>query len=132
MSRKILAGMKQTNHDINIVEWFHASASPGLDDFEEAVRSQHLHFFASTLENIGFHLPDQVGHAVDRAIQICNNCGLPTREHFKLIYIADDSAHTVRRDWRLSKFGFLLVMLNGTPDNPAVAHAQLEMLRKYL
>jgi hypothetical protein len=116
----------------NIIESFHAAASPVLDDFEEAIHNQHLHFLASTFENIGFQPPDQISQAVERAIRICNNCGLPAREHFKLIYIADDSDHTVRMDWRLSKFGYLLVMLNGTPDNPAVAHAQLEMLRKYL
>lgn len=116
----------------SIIETFSPQASPVLDDFEEAIHNRQLHFLASTLEHVGFQLPGQISQAVGRAIQICNNCGLPVREHFKVIYISDNGAHTVRIDWRLSKFGYMLVMLNGTPDNPAVAQTQLEMLKKYL
>ena len=114
------------------VEFSQASSRSVLDEFMEALTDQELHFMASTLEDVGFEPSEEITHAVERAMRICNNCGVPVREHFKTIYIADEAQHTVKKDWKLSKLAYSLTMLNGATDNPIVGRIQLEMLSRYI
>lgn len=113
------------------IDIYRPSTSSVFDDFEEALHNQQLHFRASELVDLGFESYEEVVQSIARAIHVCNNCGVPVNKHFKMIYVADETDHTVRRDWRLSKLAYSLVMLNGAPDNPAVGHAQIEVLRQY-
>lgn len=85
---------------------------------------------ASTLESVGFEPPEEIVYAVEKAMRICSHCGVSLSGNFKIIYIADEANHTVRRDWRLSKLAYSLVMLNGSTDNPIVGQMQLEILRR--
>jgi len=115
----------------HLVELSQTYSRSVLDDFVEAITDRELHYMASTLENVGFEPSEEITHAVERAMRICNNCGVPVREHFKTIYIADDAQHTVKKDWKLSKLAYSLAMLNGATDNPMVGRIQLEILSRY-
>lgn len=117
--------------EYSLVEITPVSTKSVLDDFEEAFNNRELHFMASTLEGVGFEPMEEITYAIERAMRICRNCGVPLRKHFKTIYIADDAHHMVRRDWRLSKLAYSLVMLNGPTDNPMVGRVQLEILSRY-
>jgi hypothetical protein len=102
------------------------------DLLEEAMSERQFFFNASSLRNIGFNSPVEIAEAVERAISVCNCSGLSANEHFKAVYLSDNDSHTLCKDWRLSRFGYTLVMLNGSCENPVVGRLQIEMLKKYL
>jgi hypothetical protein len=102
------------------------------DLLEEAMNERHLLFSANSLRNVGFDSPADIAKAVERAISICICSGLSATEHLKAIYLSDNDCHTLYKDWRLSRFAYTLVMLNGSCENPVVGRLQIEMLKKYL
>jgi hypothetical protein len=103
-----------------------------IDDFEDALYERSLKYSASALEDVGFRRHYDIEIAIERAIKICSANRLPIREHFKSIYVADDSNHTVKKDWRLSKLAYTLAILNGDPEIPVVGRMQLEIINKFL
>jgi len=102
-----------------------------LSEFLDALAERDLNFRTSSLEYI-FDDVDEVIFAMKRAIQICNNCGLPIRNHFKAVYTADISIHSVKMEWKLSKLAYCLVILNGNPNNPVVGKMQLELIKQII
>ena len=116
----------------DIIEYRTTFENTTVDALEEAINNQNLIFNARSLADMGFATHAEISAAVERAIRVCSHNGLPIKEHFKPIYIADYNSHTVSRDWKLSKLAYTLVMINGTCDNPMVGRLQLEILNKYL
>jgi hypothetical protein len=110
----------------------HPSSDHISNVLEDALNERNLIFTAASLTNMGFESMDEIAQAVERAITICNCNGLSVTEHFKTVYISDHDSHTVRRDWKLSKLGYTLVMMNGSCENPVVGRLQIEMLKKYM
>ena len=103
-----------------------------FEAFHEALADQGLRYRASQLQQAGFEPPEELYRAISRAMQVCRHCGVPVREHFKRRYVSDDTEHTVRPDWMLSRFAYTLVMINGAPRNPTVSQMQFELIRKLL
>jgi hypothetical protein len=99
---------------------------------EDAMNDQNLIFTGNSLRDIGFASYTEIEDAVQRARSVCTCSGLPVQQHFKTIFISDDDHHTVERDWKLSRLGFTLSILNGSPDNPLVARLQMAILNTYL
>lgn len=114
-----------------LLQRYGTSASPPLDHFQEAVAHRTRCYRASALRSV-WNEPDDMAKAIERAMQICNRGGLSLREHFKAIYVANAQAHSVERDWQLSKLAYCLTVLNGNPDHPLTGRMQLAMLQRHL
>lgn len=54
---------------------------------------------------------DEIEDAIKKAISICHLVGIETKYHFKKIYVFDDHDKTINVDWRMSKKGFNLVIM---------------------
>jgi hypothetical protein len=102
------------------------------DAVEDAIHEQLLTFNTRSLVDIGFDPCDEICSAVERAMQVCNYNGLPVNDHFKPIFVSDNDAHTVRKEWRLSRLAYMLVMLNGASHNPMAGRLQYEVLKVYM
>ena len=100
-----------------------------IRDFVDAIVERDLYFNSQALENI-YQSKEELAIAISRAMRICINTGLPIREHFRSIYISDDRNHSIKRNWKMSKIAYYLVLVNGNPDNPMVGHLQLELLKR--
>lgn len=114
-----------------LVEIFENYYHPSLDEFLEAMTDHELNFLASSLHQI-LQDQDEITNALNRAMCICNNFGLPIREHFKAIYMADHDLQFVKIDWKLSKLAYMLSILNGNPENPIVGQMQIKLLKKLI
>ncbi len=115
-----------------LIDLRNASRHNIFDEVEDAVINSMLHFKATSLHEAGFESFDELYRAVERAMRTCRNAGIPVREHFKSVYISDENEHLVIQDWMLSKFAYLLVMLNGMPDNPLVGQLQVRLIQKFI
>ncbi|MEP1094192.1 MAG: damage-inducible protein D [Cyclobacteriaceae bacterium] len=106
--------------------------NPSIEAFRNAVEDMRFIFKASRLCEAGMTSSEELIRAVEQAMKVCIISGIPVRNHFKAFYIADEGQHDMTRDWKLSKLGFALVMLNGDAENPMVGKLQLELIRKYI
>ena len=106
--------------------------SPSIEAFRNAVEDMRLIFKASRLCEAGMTSLDELTRAVEQAMKVCIIGGIPIRNHFKAYYIADENHREMIKDWKLSKLGFALVMLNGDIENPMVGKLQLELIQKYI
>lgn len=102
------------------------------DLFEQAVRDRELTYDTSSLYKTAFEEWHDLYQAVERALTICRISGLPIRGHFKSIFVGDNSSHTIRKDWRLSKLAYLLVLMNGASDNPMVSKLQIALIKNFI
>lgn len=115
-----------------IIDIRQAGRSRIFDELEEALIHQALNYKASNLWSKGFETPEGLSQAVARAMRVCRSTGIPLREHFKPVYVSDDEEHLVVQDWRLSKFAYLLVLLNAERERPLVGRLQVRLIRSYL
>jgi len=114
-----------------LVEIFENYYNHSLAEFMEAMADRDLIFRASSLHKI-LHDENEINFALSRAMRVCNNCGLPIREHFKAIYMADDAVQSIKIDWKLSKLAYMLSILNGNPENPIVGQIQIKLLKNLI
>ncbi|MEZ5198846.1 MAG: hypothetical protein R2764_21460 [Bacteroidales bacterium] len=112
-----------------LVEIFENYYHHSLANFMEAMTDRELIFRASSLYEI-LHDEDEVNYALNKAMRVCNNCGLPIQEHFKAIYTAHCAEHSIELDWKLSKLAYVLSIVNGNPENPIVGKMQTELIKR--
>ncbi len=117
---------------VNTLEVRQFLANAPWDAVEEAIHEQSLMYTTRSLVDIGFDPCEEICSAVERAMQVCNYNGLPLIDHFKPIYVSDNDAHTVHKEWKLSRLAYMLVMLNGASNNPMAGRLQYEVLKVYL
>jgi len=112
-----------------VISSYFEHVSPTIRNFLEALTEKGLCYRASSLHSV-FESAEEISNALYRAMLVCNRARIPLREHFNIIYVADDQG--VRTDWKLSRFAFCLVVLNGNSALPLVGRMQLELLRHLL
>ncbi len=109
-----------------------AGRSRVFNELEEALIHRALSYKASNLWDKGFETPEGLRRAVARAMRACRSAGIPVREHFKPVYVSDEAEHLVLQDWSLSKFAYLLVLLNAEKEHPLVSRLQVRLIRSFL
>jgi hypothetical protein len=107
-------------------------STPELDSFIEALRDRELSFKASGLIEARINTYEALQHVVHRAMKICTIAGIDVSEHFKRIYVSDSNREHVAQDWMLSKFAYILVLLNCNPANPTVGEIQIQLIRNFV
>lgn len=96
----------------------------------QASRHIALRYYASDLmQRLGAaDDPQSRSEAVYRTMKICHAAGIPLDKNFRRVYVYSGS--TMESDWMLSSLASFLFLLNGDPEEPFVAKAQLSMILK--
>ena len=82
-----------------------------LKDLKESILYSNLKYSISDLQLIQ-ELPNyEVEDFIKNAISICHLLGIESKYHFKKIYVFDINHKTINIDWRMSKKGFNLVIM---------------------
>jgi len=115
-----------------LIETDSLKLSPELDSFIEALRDKELSFKASGLIEAGIDTHDALQNVIERAMLTCTVSGIDVSEHFKRIFISNSNGDPVVQDWMLSKFAYILVILNSNPANPTVGKIQIQLVRNYV
>ncbi|MCX2744195.1 hypothetical protein OO013_09980 [Mangrovivirga sp. M17] len=116
-----------------IINYGTVRANPTFSRFEEALRDKNLSYNASNIIEItGKDVSQDMSEAINKAIKVCMNSGIPVEEHFRKYFISDDNMHTLSPDWKLSKFAYTLVLLNKAPDHPYVSQLQAQMIKEFI
>ncbi len=99
-----------------------------LAEQQRVSRDMEPAYYASELlEALGYSL--QEAHtAMERAMQACAALHLPVELNFRRTYCCNDSG--MEEDWLLSGLAGYFLVINCDPRHPAVARAQIHLLRK--
>ncbi|WP_372643607.1 hypothetical protein [Ancylomarina sp.] len=114
-----------------IVEIYNSHLSQDINDFFEAIIEKELLFNSESLQNV-YPSEQEMGAAIERAMRICYNVGIPLEKHFRIRYVANHNQHTVTRVWKMSKAAYCLTLINGDLDNLLVSRMQWELINKML
>ncbi|MFH1295650.1 MAG: hypothetical protein ABIJ04_00040 [Bacteroidota bacterium] len=92
-------------------------------EFVEAVDSCDLRYLScDLLERLMMEDEHLLDDAIERAINACIALSIPSRKHFRRIFIIKQNG--IHRGWRLSAFGCYLTVVNEDPSHPMVAQFQ--------
>lgn len=107
-----------------------------FDYLDEVLATQHRHeastlpaYYASELLEGLSYQPDQATEALARAMRGCAALGMPVALNFRRTYCCYEGQ--VNEDWQLTPLASHFLVINCDPSHPAVAGAQLHILRKY-
>ncbi|SMO43721.1 hypothetical protein SAMN06265379_101806 [Saccharicrinis carchari] len=115
----------------DFLDLYDRSMPRNMLDLIDAVIETELFFNSQSLQFI-YSSKQEMNAAINRAMHICRNMGLPLERHFRISYISDHSQHAVLQVWKMSKAAYYLTIINGDPDNPMVSRMQWELIKKML
>ena len=97
--------------------------------FEQTLHRANLRYYASDLmQQLGENDLYFRAEAIRHAMQVCHAAGIPLEKNFKRIYVSAGSE--MEQDWLMSPLASYLFLINGNPEHPLVAKAQLVLLMK--
>ncbi len=92
-------------------------------EFVEAMDTFDLRFLScDLLERLEMDDEHMLDDAVERAINACLALSIPSRKHFRKVFIIKQNG--ISRGWRLSALGCYLTVVNEDPAHPMVAQFQ--------
>lgn len=100
-----------------------------IKEFVNSYYANSLKYRASDLLKIGLSSND-LQIAIRKALTVCRTAGHSVNRHFLPIYISN--ANGMIRDCKLSKLGYMLVIVNAKIQNTSVANFQMKVLSDYL
>jgi hypothetical protein len=90
-------------------------------DIEEAMQNsmrryslRHLNFMEDISE-------EQISEALQKSMQVCRLLGINSVQHFKKIYVYDPEVSTMQIDWRMTKKGLNLMVMQTPSMNEKMA-----------
>lgn len=82
-----------------------------LKELKESILYSNLKYSMTDLQLI-HEIPNyEIEESIKNAITICHLVGIESKYHFKKIYVFDINHKTINIDWRMSKKGFNLVVM---------------------
>lgn len=103
-------------------------ATESLDQFLEVLFYRGMKYLASDLLEKGLS-PEDIQEAVKRAMLVAKTAGLDLRQHFKVIYTQFRGG--LMKDCKLSRLGYVMVVLNARADHALAANLQLQLLEHF-
>jgi hypothetical protein len=82
------------------------------------------------LRNAGIETDAEIRLAVKRGIYSVNRAGLFAQHHFKHIFSTHIKTGEIVHDWRMSKTGFLLVLMSAYGSNPLLDKIKIEIAKQ--
>ena len=98
-----------------------------LDDFEDLIHNLRFNYHSDHLALIGLS-PAEIHDAITCAMKVCKLNGVEATEHFALQYVFDEKEHSTYGDWKMTRQGFILSILNAPKTNEAIARWQWELV----
>ncbi|MBO9150912.1 hypothetical protein ACFOTA_01720 [Chitinophaga sp. GCM10012297] len=107
-----------------------------FDYLDEILERQHrtardmepAYYASELLEALGYSL-QEAGGAMERAMQACAALHIPVELNFRRAYCCNNSE--MEADWLLSGLAGYFLIVNCDPRHPAVARAQIHLLKKH-
>ncbi len=82
-----------------------------LKDLKESILHYKLKYSIFDLKLIQEMSDEEVEVSIKNAIAICHLVGIESKYHFKKIYVFDINHNSINIDWRMSKKGFNLIIM---------------------
>ena len=82
-----------------------------LNELKESILHSKLQYSTFDLQLIQEISNEEIENAIKNAITICHLVGIESKFHFKKIYVFDVDNKSINIDWRISKKGFNLVVM---------------------
>ena len=105
------------------------TTSHELEDFTEILHSIDFKYNTRHLSLAGLR-PEEINSAINKAMKVCLLNGIDAAEHFRSFYVFDGNRGSIYCDWRMTKQGFTLVVMNAPVLHMSIAHWQWEMVER--
>jgi hypothetical protein len=99
--------------------------------FLNALSDNELCYTSLALDSL-YGSAEEAAQALSRAMLICINAGESLHNHFRAVYIFNNSTGHLLSGWRMSKLAFLLALINGQPGHPVVSRMQIRIINQIL
>ena len=97
--------------------------------FADAMHDAELRYTCHDLFVSGIDSEAEMGAAILKSIQVIKQVGLLPQHHFKHRFVTSIETGEVYNDWRISKMGFLLVLMHATGNSPLLNKWKIEMAK---
>jgi hypothetical protein len=64
---------------------------------------------------------EKLMEALEKSLRICQMAGINSKQHYKKIYVYNPEIQTIHIDWRMSKRGFNLMLMQMSSENEKMA-----------
>jgi hypothetical protein len=64
---------------------------------------------------------EKLMEALEKSLRVCQMAGINSQQHYKKMYVYDTDNQTVHIDWRMSKRGFNLMLMQMSSENEKMA-----------
>ncbi len=98
-----------------------------VNDFEEALLNSMRRYSMKHLPYTEEVSEENILDALQKSLQICHLAGINGNQHFKKIFIYDADVHAVQVDWRMSKKGLNLMVMQSPQFNERLARWLCEL-----
>lgn len=82
-----------------------------MNDFEEALQNSMRRYSLRHLNFMEDNSEEQILEALQKSMQVCRLAGVNSVQHFKKIYVYDPRLSTMQIDWRMTKKGLNLMVM---------------------
>jgi len=92
-----------------------------INNFEEAFENSMRRYSLrqmNFMENIS---EEQILESLQKSMQVCRLAGVNTVQHFKKIYVYDPAVSSMQIDWRMTKKGLNLMVMQTPSMNEKMA-----------
>lgn len=104
------------------VALFSLRSSPFVTyDLEEALQNSMRRYSLRNLNFIENISEEQISEALQKSMQVCRLLGINSIQHFKKIYVYDPHISTMQVDWRMTKKGLNLMIMQTPSVNEKMA-----------
>jgi hypothetical protein len=91
------------------------------NEFEDALQNSRLRYSLRHLNFMDDISQEQIMEALQKSMQVCHLAGINSIQHFKKIYVYDSEVSTMSIDWRMTKKGLNLMIMQTAPVNEKMA-----------
>lgn len=99
--------------------------------FEEAIYDSGLKYTCKNLFTAGVENEAELVMAIIKSIQVVRQSGLTPQHHFKHLFVTSIETGKTFNDWRMSRMGFLLVLMHSGGNSELVNRWKIKMASAY-
>ena len=92
-----------------------------MNDLEEALQNSMRKYSLRHLNFMEYISEEQILEAIQKSMQVCRLAGVNSVHHFKKIYVYDPEVSSMHIDWRMTKKGLNLMVMQTSSMNEKMA-----------
>lgn len=101
-----------------------------FDQFAETLVNSELTYGCMDLRKTGIIDEADMAIAISKSMQTLQQAGIFPHHHFRHIFVTNIQTGNTYNDWRMSKTGFLLVLMHSSCKSPTLTKWKIEMVQK--